>query len=184
MVFFQWPDGASCYSRFLLWGRVGKVPRGLFEVCMGSSSRKEFASPEVDPCGSRKECPQLQKGVCEEASETWSQHSFVISRLLQPHEPCGCLFIPACLQSQVPETLARKSGKVHGLRPGLLAVWGRLFVPIAQEVSAMLGWAVRSPEIQQGAYFLILQVHDWHSWHWGVREKQRCGLGVQVGGYI
>lgn len=55
-----------------------------------------------------------------------------------PMSPVVAYLSLLSLWSQVPETLARKSGKVNGLRPSLLAVWGRHFVLLRK---CLLGWA-------------------------------------------
>lgn len=99
--------------------------------------------PERAVRGSGKRCVGLQKGVCEEVWETWSQHAFVISWLPSPVSPALAYLSPLRLQCWFPETLARKSGKVNELRPVPLAVWERHFVLTAQEmgVCAVLHWA-------------------------------------------
>lgn len=67
---------ASWYElggRFSSVDQQARLQKGcLGFVCGGVErcSRKGCESPEVDPCGSRKECPWLQKGACEEVSET------------------------------------------------------------------------------------------------------------------
>lgn len=41
----------------------------------GRCSRKGCESPEVDPCASGKECPQLQKGVVRKRQRLGPKHS-------------------------------------------------------------------------------------------------------------
>lgn len=112
--------------------------------------------------GARMGCVGLQKGVCEEVWGTWSQLAFVISWLPSAVSAVLAYLLLRSLQCRGPGTLARKSRKANGLRPGPLAVWERHCVLTAQEVwgflvgvSALLGWTARSPDSRRGACCLI-----------------------------